>query len=69
MINNFYKEISFKIDRTKLIFKENGNISQKEKKSTLKGGFEILYPDPQLDQNLKTIANLFGQTFITFECG
>ena len=31
------------------------------KKSYLEGGFEFLYPDPQLDQNFKPTRNLCGQ--------
>ena len=37
------------------------SLEPKIEKSSTYGVFEFLYPDPQLDQNLKPIRNLSGQ--------
>ena len=59
-----YKRIPFKFDlgsfwREILFFFLNFNTIYK--KSNLEGVFEFLYPDRQLDQNLKPTRNLCGQ--------
>ena len=46
---NFMKEIPLKSTFSMIL-----------KKSILEGVFEILHPDPQLDQNFKPTGNLFG---------